>query len=279
MVTAWEKNGNQLFANLQREILTEAVKMLKPGGKLLYSTCTFAPLENEKSIEYLLSLDDSLSIEEFPKYELFDNGHPEWSDTGNPELIKCARLWPHRLQGEGHFVTLIKKAGENSPEFNTGDYPIRRSKIPDEAREFIEGIGTVKDGKRYISNGRYLLDMNRFEISQDKLYYIPQSFPSVRGLRILRCGLYMGELKKKRFEPSQALAMLLAGDDFENTVELTASDERVERYLKGETIDVDDLEGCHNGLALICVDGFPLGWGKKNGGTLKNKYLSGWRLM
>jgi NOL1/NOP2/sun family putative RNA methylase len=279
MVTAWEKNGNQLFADLQRDILTEAVKMLKPGGKLLYSTCTFAPLENEKSVEYLLSLDDSLSIEEFPKYELFDDGHPEWSDTGNQELTKCARLWPHRLSGEGHFVTLIKKAGEGSAEFNTGDYPVRRSKLSDEAKEFIEALGTVRDGKRYISKGRYLLDMNRFEISQDKLYYIPQSFPAVRGLRILRCGLFMGELKKNRFEPSQALAMALSMDDYGNVINLTALDDRVVKYLKGETIDVDDVDGCRDGLILICVDGFPLGWGKLNRGTLKNKYLSGWRLM
>jgi NOL1/NOP2/fmu family ribosome biogenesis protein/23S rRNA U2552 (ribose-2'-O)-methylase RlmE/FtsJ len=279
MVTAWEKNGNQLFADLQRSILTEAVKMLKPGGKLLYSTCTFAPLENEKSIEYLLSLDDSLSIEEFPKYELFDDGHPEWSDTGNTELTKCARLWPHKLSGEGHFVTLVKKAGDNAPEFNTGDYPVKKSKLPDEVKEFIENLGTVRDKKRYISNGRYELDMNRFEISQDKLYYIPQSFPSVRGLRILRCGLFMGEIKKKRFEPSQALAMALSMDDFKNVINLTSDDERVKRYLKGETIDASDMDGIKDGLALICVDGFPLGWGKLNRGTLKNKYLSGWRLM
>jgi NOL1/NOP2/fmu family ribosome biogenesis protein/23S rRNA U2552 (ribose-2'-O)-methylase RlmE/FtsJ len=279
MVTAWEKNGNKLFADLQRNILTEVVKMLKPGGELLYSTCTFAPVENEKSIEYLLSLDDTLSIEEFPKYELFDDGHPEWSDTKNPELVKCARLWPHRLSGEGHFVTLVKKAGEGLAEFNVGDYPIKKSKLPDEVKDFIERLGIERDKKRYISKGRYLLDMNRFEISQDKLYYIPQSFPSVRGLRILRCGLYMGEVKKNRFEPSQALAMALSMEDFENAVNLPSFDERVLRYLKGETIDLDDIEGIYDGWALICVDGFPLGWGKLNRGTLKNKYLSGWRLM
>jgi NOL1/NOP2/fmu family ribosome biogenesis protein len=121
--------------------------------------------------------------------------------------------------------------------------------------------------------------MNRFEVSQDKLYYIPQSFPAVRGLRILRCGLFMGELKKNRFEPSQALAMALSMEDFDNVINLAADDSRVVRYLKGETIEVDDVDVCRDGLALICVDGFPLGWGKLNRGTLKNKYLSGWRLM
>jgi NOL1/NOP2/fmu family ribosome biogenesis protein len=160
-----------------------------------------------------------------------------------------------------------------------GDYPVKKARLPEEALSFIEGLGTVIDGKRYISKGRYLLDMNRFEISQDKLYYIPQSFPRVRGLRILRCGLYMGELKKNRFEPSQALAMALDINDYDNTLNLTASDERVVRYLKGETIDAEDVDSCHDGMALVCVDGFTLGWGKLNRGTLKNKYLSGWRLM
>lgn len=279
MVTAWEKNGNQLFADLQRNILTEAVKMLKPGGKLLYSTCTFAPMENEKSIEYLLSLDDSLIVEDFPKYEKFDHGHPEWSDTLNENLEKCARLWPHRLEGEGHFVALVKKAGDSTNEYNTGDYPVRKTKLTDEIKEFLDCLGKIIDGKRYIRSGKVLLDTNRFELSQDKLYYIPDSFPGVRGLRVLRCGLFMGEQKKNRFEPSQALAMAIDMDDYKNTVSLRADDDRVIRYLKGETIDVDDIADCRDGLVLIGVDGFPLGWGKLNRGTIKNKYLAGWRLM
>lgn len=279
MVTAWENNGNQLFADIQKTILKEVVKMLKVGGKICYSTCTFAPLENEKSIEYLLDLDDSLSIEEFPKYEKFDNGHPEWSDTNNENLVKCARIWPHRLDGEGHFVTLIKKGDSEIDSYNSGDYPIKKSKLPEEVLEFINGLGIDKGGIRYIKNGTIPLDLNRFEISQDKLYFIPKSFPSVRGLRILRCGLYIGEIKKNRFEPSQALAMAINSEDYPNIINLVCDDARVIKYLKGETLDVDDIKGLKNGYALVCVDGYPLGWGKHNKGTLKNKYLSGWRLM
>lgn len=265
MITAWENNGNQLFADLQRSILPEAVKMLKPGGMLLYSTCTFAPLENEKSIEYLLSLDDSLSIVEFDKYEAFDDGHPEWSDTKNPELTKCARLWPHRIEGEGHFVCLTKKAGVSNNLSNIGDYPIKKTKLAPEVEAFLSELSIS-------------FDRNRFELSGDKLYYIPEAFPSVRGLRILRCGLFFGEVKKNRFEPSQSLAMYLKKSDYTNTVDLPADDERVIRYLKGETIDVDE-QNTKNGTVLVCVDSYPLGWGKINRGTIKNKYLAGWRLM
>lgn len=262
MITAWENNGNQLFSDLQKSILTEAVKMLKPGGKLLYSTCTFSPLENEKSIEFLLSLDSSLHIAEFDKYSGFDHGHPEWSDTGNSELTKCARLWPHKIEGEGHFVCLVKKDGIQSNIGNSGSYPVKRAKLSKEAFEFFNNINIA-------------FDYERFEMSQDKLYYIPESFPSVRGLRILRCGLYLGEVKKNRFEPSQSLAMFLSMSDFTNCVNLDSSDDRVIKYLKGETICADG----DNGWVLVCVDSYPLGWGKLNNGILKNKYLPGWRLM
>lgn len=274
MITAWENNGNQLFKDLQVSILDQVVKMLKPGGMLLYSTCTFAPLENEQSIEYLLSLDDSLSLVDFDPYKDFDHGHPEWSETKNEELTKCARLWPHRIEGEGHFVTLVKKEGSYSTLGNYGDYPIKKAKLPAEVSDFLKMID--KD-----------FSESRLEISQDKLYFIPDTFPQVRGLRILRCGLYMGEIKKNRFEPSQSLAMALNAKEFANCVNFTAEDARVLKYLKGETVDIEDSEEqlllntkkLKNGFVLVCVDGYPLGWAKNNNGVLKNKYLPGWRLM
>lgn len=262
MVNAWDETKNQFFSNLQRQILDEAVKMLKPGGKLLYSTCTFSPQENEKSIEYLLSLDSRLSIDDFDMYEGFDTGHIEWSDTGNLDIKKAARLWPHRLDGEGHFVCLIKKEGISTNLSNTGDYPINKAKLSKEVEDFLHCLNKT-------------FDINRLEISGDKLYYIPKSFPAVKGLRILRCGLYMGEIKKNRFEPSQSLAMYLTGKDFKNTINLSFNDDRVIKYLKGETIEADGK----NGWALILVDTYPLGWGKINNGLVKNKYLPGWRLM
>ncbi len=262
MITAWENNGNQLFRDLQISILKEVVKMLKPGGKILYSTCTFAPLENEKSVEYLLNLDDTLKICDFDKFEGFDNGHPEWSETGNNDLKKCARLWPHRIEGEGHFVALVEKEGEASNSLNYGSYPIKKAKL---TKETIDFFGLMNKD----------FDFNRIEMSQDKLYYIPDTFPAVRGLRILRCGLYLGEVKKNRFEPSQSLAMSLKASDFSNIIDLKSDDDRVNKYLKGETIEADGK----NGWALVCVDSYPLGWGKLNNGVLKNKYLPGWRLM
>lgn len=90
--------------------------------------------------------------------------------------------------------------------------------------------------------------------------------------------LLLGELKKNRFEPSQAFAMALTKEQFNNYLDLPVSDDRVIRYLKGETIDIDDFD-VKSGWTLVCVDGYPLGWGKNANGQLKNKYLAGWRWM
>ena len=262
MVNAWDETRNEFFSDLQHSILDEVVKMLKPGGKLLYSTCTFSPMENEQSIEYLLSLDERLRVVDFDKYEYFDTGHPEWCNNNIEGITKSARIWPHKVDGEGHYVCLVEKEGIANNSSNLGNYPVKKTKLPREVEDFLSKI-------------KVEFNPNRFEISGDKLYYIPDTFPSVKGLRILRCGLYMGEIKKNRFETSQYLSMYLKGDDFDNTVNLSANDDRVTKYLKGETIEAPGK----NGWALVLVDSYPLGWGKINNDILKNKYLPGWRLM
>ena len=102
---------------------------------------------------------------------------------------------------------------------------------------------------------------------------MPEGLPDLKGIRFLRTGLLLGELKKGRFEPSQALAMALHPEEFRNTVSFFAEDERVEKYLRCETINAQ----VEDGWVLVCVDGLPLGWGKSTRGTIKNKYAAGWR--
>ncbi|MCM1272167.1 MAG: RsmB/NOP family class I SAM-dependent RNA methyltransferase [Clostridium sp.] len=262
MITAWENNQNQVFVDIQRDILKYVVDMLKPGGTIVYSTCTFSPLENEQSVEYMLSLDERLSLCEFDKYGLFGDGHPEWSLSGNDALKKCARIWPHKVEGEGHFVCLARKDGTCDSRGNFGSYRRKKAKLSAEALAFFERLGNK-------------IDVAGIEMSDDKLYYITDSFPDVKGLRILRCGLFLGENKKNRFEPSQSLAMTLTKGDFDNEIDLSHEDIRVIKYLKGETIEAGGVDG----WTLVLVDGYPLGWGKLNKGILKNKYLPGWRLL
>lgn len=268
MIRAWESNGVDLFVNLQRSILKEAVEMLKPGGMIIYSTCTFSKEENEQSVEYLLSLDDSLELVELPLFDGFDHGHPEWGLTGNKELVKCRRLWPHRIEGEGHFVAMVQKKGASDCLIGIAPYLFSQERLSKEAESFIKNLG-------------YPFDMSRIDVQKERVFYIPEQMPDIGGLRILRCGLYLGDMKKNRFEPSQSLAMFLKKEHFSNVLDLPVWDERVVKYLKGETIELNSREEqiCKDGICLICVDGFSLGFGKLNRGTMKNKYLPGWRWM
>lgn len=270
MVTAWENNGVDLFVGLQHSILKEAVTMLKPGGTIIYSTCTFSKEENEQSIEYLLSLDDTLTLCELPVYEGFDTGHPKWGTTDNPELTKCRRLWPHRIQGEGHFVAMLRKNTDFKQPVHTdvAPYTFSKEKLSPEAKAFIEAMD-------------YPFDLHRIEVRKEQVFYIPEQMPEVKGLRILRCGLYMGDMKKKRFEPSQSLAMFLHMHQYPNVCNLSIEDERVIKYLKGETISLkkEETKSMQDGICLICVEGYSLGFGKLIGDTIKNKYLPGWRWM
>lgn len=129
----------------------------------------------------------------------------------------------------------------------------------------------------FLGRCRVEWDYSRMVKRQDMVYYLPEGFPEGRKLRYLRTGLWMGTLKKGRFEPSQALAMVLNGNLYDNSISFSREDGRVIRYLKGETIALEEGEGPLEGWCLVCVDGFPLGFAKGNHMSLKNKYYPGWR--
>ncbi|MBO4864774.1 MAG: RsmB/NOP family class I SAM-dependent RNA methyltransferase [Eubacterium sp.] len=303
MVTAWEQNGNEKFAAIQRSILDEIPKLLKPGGMILYSTCTFDTMEDEEQVMYLRSLDPSLEIVPINMCEGFV---PGYMIDGADETIKyTAHLFPHRVHGEGHYVSLLKKMtgdevaeGESSSNILDGDasnvmynggsfvsdYKIKSiGKLPDDAEEFLKHIISGGNDSASVKN---LLKRSNLELIKDRLFLVPDGVPDIKGLRTMRTGIYIGELKKNRFEPSQSLAMLLKADNFDNVLDLSADSNNVYRYLRGETLDVDALElattfdknELKNGWVLVCVAGFPLGFAKNTGGTIKNKYLPGWRM-
>ena len=271
MIRAWEEHGPEFFSKLQRSIITQAAQMLRTGGMLLYSTCTFSPEENEQTIEYLLKEYPEFTICEMEGYEGFAHGMPEVTESGNQELKKTVRIFPHRMKGEGHFLALLKKGEEaggmdgSTAGRMAGKMAASSEKLPSELKEFLS---TVKRE----------FDTARIDIRADKVYYMPEDVPPLKGIRFLRTGLLLGELKKKRFEPSQALAMNLKKEEYGHIIDLPVSDDRVVKYLKGETLDVEDLTGPKDkGWYLVCVDGYPLGFGKLGNQTLKNKYLPGWR--
>ena len=263
MIPAWEKQGPPVFAAMQREILKQASELLKPGGTMLYSTCTFSELENEGSIDQFLQEHPDFHLLDIPWYEGFCPGRPELVGSAFP-LEKCVRLFPHKIDGEGHFLALLKKDGEKPPHGAEGKR--RPKKLPMELLDFLKDVSMP-------------MDQSLLEIKDTKVFLMPEGIGHCPGLRFLRSGLYMGEILKKRFEPSQAFAMVLKKEEYASVIDLTAGDERVIRYLKGETIGIEDGESTRpDGWQLVCVDGYPLGWGKLIRGTLRNKYFSGWRM-
>ncbi|MFR5602488.1 MAG: RsmF rRNA methyltransferase first C-terminal domain-containing protein [Lachnospiraceae bacterium] len=257
MIESWKEHGPEYYAGIQRQIVTEAVKMLRPGGLLLYSTCTFSPLENEDTIRWLLKTEPDLELVPLPLF-------PGASDGIG--LTGCIRLFPHKIKGEGHFIAMLHKKGK--AEETQGKNPLR------EKAYSLEQDPDVRDFFHQLSLD---LDPKRIVLKQDCLYYLPEEFPAQAKLRFLRTGLWLGTIKKKRFEPSQALAMVLSPDTFSTSLSFTKEDDRVIRYLKGETISLSPDEPEITGWCLVCVDGYPLGFAKGNGRVLKNKYYPGWR--
>lgn len=233
---------------------------------MLYSTCTFSLLEDEETVKYLLNERPEMKLIDIKHFDGFTKGFVKDDKMAEMHMEKTIRIFPHKMQGEGHFVALFEKDKDADSTY----YPERKpfnTKISDEFSEFLK-------------HTTYPIDKSDISIRDDKVYVIPKKMPEITGLRVMRGGLLMGELKKNRFEPSQAFAMVLKKSQYDNCLDLPADDDRVIRYLKGETIDIQQFSDViQNGWVLVCVDGYPLGWGKANGVQLKNKYLAGWRWM
>lgn len=264
IISSWERKGPDFYANIQREIIVQAVKMLKRDGLLLYSTCTFSSVENEGIIKYLLEQDDQLELVEMEGYEGFGKGRPDLVD-GSEELSKCVRIWPHKMEAEGHFMALLHKKGEK---------PL--SQISKIKYEMTKTDSNVLD--EFLQKVYMNIDRNYIELKGQRVLYVSKYMRNLRGIRFLRSGLLLGELKKNRFEPSQAFAMALKATEFDSIVNLSSNDHRVIKYLKGDTLDISDIAvNRTSGWQLVCVDNYPLGWAKLNNGMLKNKYNISWR--
>ncbi len=269
MVKDWQQHGPDYYAPIQREIAGRAVEMLKPGGLLLYSTCTFSKKEDEETIRYLLDTNPNLEL-----VPLLAERVPGAAEGIG--LSPCLRLFPHRLKGEGHFLALLRKKGSLPAVSEKDAEGLADTKIDGEKQEKAS-LGKQPELLDFLENCRIEWDYSRIVILQENVYYLPQGLAKNLPLRFLRTGLLLGELKKGRFEPSQAFAMALKEGLYPNTLNLSLEDERVIRYLKGETIALNQKEGPIKGWCLVAMDGFSLGWAKGSGMNLKNKYYPGWR--
>lgn len=259
----WSLENVQLCADRQDEILDCAAGMLRPGGRLVYSTCTFAPAENEGSISRFIKRHPEFKIVEVPLYEGMSCGVAEWTDEPADGIEKTIRLWPHLLQGEGHYLAVLEKDGE----------------VPAGYQGFCKnglqrGIQTkLEDYKQFLADTLRIDLDGELLLFGEQLYLIPQGMPAIQGLKVMRPGLHLGTLKKNRFEPSHALALTLTVDDVKRFVDLESTDPQAKAYLNGMTLNHDGEKGWY----LITVDGYSLGWGKLAGQVMKNHYPKGLR--
>lgn len=261
-VEQWSLENVAICAARQKEILDNAAVMLKPGGVIVYSTCTFSKEENEDVIECFLER------------------HPDFT------LEEMERFWPHKVDGEGHFVAKLVRRGcvdtglkadrktkknKNSKNRKNETKPALTKENMKLLSEFLDET-ISEDMAAWIKNSRLVM-------FGEQLYRLPDMEVDIKGLKVQRAGLHIGEFKKQRFEPSHSLALALKISEAKNVVKLTWDDPQTTGFFNGQSVMLSDEQTaeCKKGWALVCVDGYPAGWGKVNGAQVKNHYPKGLR--
>lgn len=279
-IEQWSMENVAICAARQKEILDNAAVMLKPGGTIVYSTCTFSREENEDVIEYFLERHTDFTLEEME------------------------RFWPHKVDGEGHFVAKLVRRGSVN-EFDA-DYDVCEdscNKVEDTGLKADRKTKKNKNSKNRKNetkpaltkeNMKLLTEFLDETISEDmaawiknsrlvmfgeQLYRLPDMEVDIKGLKVQRAGLHIGEFKKQRFEPSHSLALALKLNDAKNLVKLTCDNPQTIGFFNGQSVVLSDEQTaeCKKGWALVCVDGYTAGWGKVNGTQVKNHYPKGLR--
>ena len=250
-IETWSQNKIQECAHIQKQLIDTAMTLLKPGGQLIYSTCTYNTIENEQQIQYLLEHYDC-SLIPLKKSHGMSEG---------VQMKEVVRLYPHKYKGEGHFIALIQKHGE----FTKKTKKKKKTSFISKQNQML-----VQDFyKRYlnIKTPQFLYDNN------NHIYASLPQFPQLKRIRILRNGLYLGECKKNRFEPSLALALTLKKEDVKQYYAFHENDDEIKRYIHGET-----LEGTsQKGYGVLFVEDFPLSFYKESNKQIKNLYPKGLR--
>lgn len=248
-IDTWSEEKVLECAHIQKNLLKGAYDMLKQGGMVIYSTCTYSYEENEAMVHYAV---DELGFELLPLNK--SNGLCPGVDLD--EVVRC---YPHHYRGEGHFIALLRKPGNSprkqvrtiKPSVNLADLKV------------LEAFYQENLNKKVPS---YIIENN------GHLYAVKKNFPELKGIRVLRNGLYLGEVRKNRFIPSYSLALTLTKQDVKRSYDYPSESEEIKKYIHGET-----LEGTgEKGFGVIFVDGYPLSFYKESN-QVKNLFPKGLR--
>lgn len=248
-IDTWSEEKVLECAHIQKNLLKGAYDMLKQGGMVIYSTCTYSYEENEAMVHYAV---DELGFELLPLNK--SNGLCPGVDLD--EVVRC---YPHHYRGEGHFIALLKKPGNSprkqvrtiKPSVNLADLKVLKAFYQENLNKKVPS---------------YIIENN------GHLYAVKKNFPELKGIRVLRNGLYLGEVRKNRFIPSYSLALTLTKQDVKRSYDYPSESEEIKKYIHGET-----LEGTgEKGFGVIFVDGYPLSFYKESN-QVKNLFPKGLR--
>lgn len=267
----WSLEHVRLCAERQAEILEEAAKMLKAGGVMVYSTCTFNPAENEECISKFIESHPEFSIEESDVMQVLSPGRKEFCKSVAPVagIEKSMRLWPHIIDGEGHFVVRLRKEGVLA-EHGLGRAVVSKSdeKMIKEIRSFLEdSLGVCAETVEELLDGRVPVCFG------ENIYLVPGAVGSLKGLKVERPGLHVAVMKKDRMEPAHSLALAIRAAEVKSPMVVDV--ELAKKYIAGETLNCDPSV---KGWTLVSAGPFSLGWGKASGGVVKNHYPKGLRI-
>ncbi len=254
----WSPENVKLCADRQDEILDCAADMLKPGGRLVFSTCTFSEEENEGSIRRFLERHPDFSVYDMPVFD------------GMEKNSFGIRLWPHKIKGEGHFLSVLQREG-TIVEDDCVCYKVQKGQSISnfkELEQFCREYELDTCDKADFMGGTYIT-------FGEQLYLLPKNAPMLDKLKVLRPGLHVATMKKGRIEPAHALSHVLSEKDIKNSISLDVDSMEIRQYLNGLTLNVEGNKGWN----LICVDSYGIGFGKLAGGVLKNHYPKGLRSL
>ena len=281
----WSQKAVWMCAERQALILEEAAKTVKPGGVLVYSTCTFSPEENEGTVSAFLRAHEEYYIEETALEEGLSCGRPDWISQPAAGIEHTMRLWPHLQRGEGHYIARLRRRGQQAagvPETVPKKCARKRDAWEEDASEkcrwqivgekkLCKLVETFLCGETGIGEAWMSRHPGRLLRFGDQIYLVPEEMISLDGIKVLRPGLQLAAEKKNRIEPAHALALTLLPGDSARVYGL--SEQEAVSYLRGESIAC----GEEKGWMALSYQGYTLGFGKASGGQIKNHYPKGLR--
>lgn len=295
-VEEWSMENVKMCAGRQKVILGCAARMLKPGGEIVYSTCTFAPDEDEDILIWFLREHREYKVQDWKNSGMAEyirekgyngnipgNGQSSFvsesygvlSDEEKEAIAGSLRLWPHKIKGEGHFAVKLKKEGNAGTDSSTGN--INKKKKDMKKNQTVSSKKELEGLKKLAGEIFVTTDLDkyarRFKFFGDMLYLMPEGINDINGIKVLRPGLHIATRKKDRFEPAHALAKALRPGFVRQYYGCSLP--QALKYLHGETINCDER---FKGWVLIGYEGFALGWGKAQEGIAKNHYPKGLRI-